>query len=57
MALDSKAAFQLRASEIGIQADAIALLETGGIANFSQFAFCCAYQPGSANEDALFEHL
>ena len=57
MALDSKAAFQLRASEIGISSEHIGLLETGGVASFSQFAFCCAYQPGSGNEDTLFDYL
>ena len=57
MALDSKAAFQLRASEIGISAEHIGLLETGGVASFSQFAFCCAYQPGNGNEDTLFDYL
>ena len=39
MALDSKAAFQLRASEIGIGSDDITRMEDGGIASFSQFAF------------------
>lgn len=57
MALDSKAAFQLRASEIGIGSDDITRMEDGGIASFSQFAFCCSYQPGGSSEEALFDHL
>ena len=57
MALDSKAAFQLRAAEIGIVQDDINRMEGGGIASFSQFAFCCSYQPGGSSEDALFDHL
>ena len=57
MALDSKAAFQLRAEEIGLTTDDIRAMEVGGIASFSQFAFCCSYQPGGSNEEALFEQL
>lgn len=57
MALDSKAAFQLRAEEVGISAADVTRLEAGGIASFSHFAFCCSYQPGGSNEEDLFDHL
>lgn len=57
MALDSEAAFQTRASEIGISTDDLTALKTGGINSYSRYAFCCAYQPGSNSEDALFDHL
>ena len=33
------------------------LLINGGIATFSQFAFCCAYQPGAQSDAPLFDHL
>ena len=32
-------------------------LANGGIATFSQFAFCCAYQPGAQTDGPLFDHL
>lgn len=57
MALDSKAAFRERGLEIGLPVESLDALEAGGIASFSQFAFCCAYQPGSQNDDVLFDHL
>ena len=57
MALDSNAAFKERALEIGVTADEVTALATGGISTFSQFAFCCAYQPGAQSDDALFDHL
>eukprot|EP00435_Cladocopium_sp_Y103_P075161 s737_g54.t1 len=57
MALESEAAFQSRALEIGITSEDLALLKTGGINSYSRYAFCCAYQPGSGNEDVLFTHL
>ena len=52
MALDSKAAFQLRAAEIGIGQDDINRMEEGGIARSH-----CSYQPGGSSEEALFDHL
>eukprot|EP00435_Cladocopium_sp_Y103_P033712 s223_g8.t1 len=57
MALESEAAFQSRALEIGITSEDLTLLKTGGINSYSRYAFCCAYQPGSGNEDVLFAHL
>ena len=57
MALDSKAAFKERALEIGISDTDLTALAAGGIATFSQLAFCCAYQPGAQSDDALFDHL
>eukprot|EP00435_Cladocopium_sp_Y103_P004637 s5022_g1.t1 len=57
MALESEAAFQSRALEIGITSEDLTLLKTGGINSYSRYAFCCAYQPGSGNEDVLFTHL
>lgn len=57
MALDSKAAFRERALEIGITSADLDLLDGGGLGSFSQYAFCCAYQPGAHSDDALFEHL
>ena len=57
MALDSRAAFKERALEVGISATDITALGNGGIATFSQFAFCCAYQPGAQTDGPLFDHL
>ena len=52
MALDSRAAFKERALATDVTA-----LANGGIATFSQFAFCCAYQPGAQTDGPLFDHL
>lgn len=57
MALDSKAAFKERALEIGISEADLNALALGGMSNFSQLAFCCAYQPGAQSDDALFDRL
>ena len=57
MALDSKAAFKERALEVGITNADITALETGGIATYSQFAFCCAYSPGAQSDAPLLDHL
>ena len=57
MALDSRAAFKERALEVGISATDVTALSNGGIATFSQFAFCCAYQPGAQTDGPLFDHL
>ena len=57
MALDSRAAFKERALEVGISATDVTALANGGIATFSQFAFCCAYQPGAQTDGPLFDHL
>lgn len=57
MALDSEAAFQSRALEVGISSADVQALKTGGINSYSRYAFCCAYQPGSGNEDVLFDYL
>eukprot|EP00435_Cladocopium_sp_Y103_P033430 s3789_g8.t1 len=57
MALESEAAFRSRAVEVGISSEDLALLKTGGISSYSRYAFCCAYQPGSRNEDVLCNHL
>ena len=57
MALDSKAAFKERALEVGITNADITALETGGIAIYSQFAFCCAYSPGAQSDAPLLDHL
>ena len=57
MALESEAAFQARALEVGISSADLTALKNGGINSYSRFAFCCAYQPGSGNEDVLFNYL
>lgn len=57
MALDSKAAFKERALEVGITSTDLTALETGGIATYSQFAFCCAYSPGAQSDAPLLDHL
>ena len=57
MALEPEAAFQARALEVGITSADLTALKGGGINSYSRFAFCCAYQPGSGNEDVLFDHL
>jgi len=57
MALDSEAAFQSKALEVGISSADVQALKTGGINSYSRYAFCCAYQPGSGNEDVLFDYL
>ena len=57
MALDSEAAFQSGALEVGISSADVQALKTGGINSYSRYAFCCAYQPGSGNEDVLFDYL
>lgn len=57
MALDSKAAFKERALEIGVSEADLNALPLGGMSNFSQLAFCCAYQPGAQSDDALFDRL
>ena len=57
MALESEATFRSRALEVGISTGDLDLLKMGGIKSYSQYAFCCAYQPGSGNEDVLFDDL
>lgn len=57
MALESEAAFQSRALEVGIAQGEVDALKVGGINSYSRYAFCCAYQPGSGNEDVLFDYL
>ena len=57
MALDSWAAFKERALEVGISSAEVTALANGGISTFSQFAFCCAYQPGAHSDGPLFDHL
>ena len=57
MALDSEAAFQARALEVGISSADLNALKDGAINSYSRFAFCCAYQPGSGNKDVLFSYL
>ena len=57
MALESEAAFQARALEVGISSADLTALKNGGTNSYSRFAFCCAYQPGSGNEDVLFNYL
>ena len=43
--------------EVGISEAEVTALANGGIATFSQFAFCCAYQPGAQSDAPLFDHL
>ena len=57
MALESEAAFRARALQVGISSDDLDQLKAGGISSFSRYAFCSAFQPGSGNEDVLFNHL
>ena len=57
MALESEAAFQSRALEVGISSADLTTLKTGGINSYSRYAFCCAYQLGNGNEDVLFDYL
>ena len=57
MALDSRAACKERSLEVGISEAEVTALANGGIATFSQFAFCCAYQPRAQSDAPLFDHL
>lgn len=57
MALDSRVAFKERALELGIDNDDLTALAAGGIGSFSEYAFCCAHQPGAQSDDLLFNHL
>ena len=57
MALDSKAAFQTRALEVGISQTDVDALAVGGVETYSQYAFCTSYQPGGASDSILFDHL
>ena len=43
--------------ELGISTAEVTVLANGGIATFSQCAFCCAYQPGAQSDGPLFDHL
>jgi hypothetical protein len=57
MALDSKAAFQQRASQIEIPTQEIDALELAGIDTFAKYAFCSEYQPGGPDEKPLVTFL
>ena len=57
MALDSKVAFHNRAREFGVSEADLTALDAVGVSTYSQYAFCCAYQPGGQNDGALFEFL
>eukprot|EP00435_Cladocopium_sp_Y103_P055383 s1537_g18.t1 len=57
MALDSKAAFHQRASQMGIAIEEIDAFELAGIDTFAKFAFCSQYQPGSTDEQPLVRFI
>ena len=57
MALESRATFEQRAKDINIAQGDLDRLVRGGISAYAEFAFCCAYTPGSADEKPLFDHF
>ena len=57
MALESRATFAQRAKDINIAQEDLDRLVRGGTATYAEFAFCCAYTPGSSDEKPLFDHL
>ena len=57
MALDSKVAFQNRATELGIDQGEIDALDTAGINSYATYAYCSTYQPGQNDDTALTDFL
>ena len=55
--LDSHAAFQSRALELGMSKDVLDLLTKGGIKSFGDLAFASPYQVGQADESPLISAL
>ena len=55
--LDSEAAFQARAKELGLKDDVIQKLKEGNISSFGNLAFASPYQIGQADEAPLVEAL
>eukprot|EP00439_Symbiodinium_sp_Y106_P004351 s10851_g1.t1 len=55
--LDSEAAFQARAKELGLKDDVIQKLKEGNISSFGNLAFASPYQIGQADEGPLVEAL
>ena len=51
--LDSHAAFQSRALELGMSKDVLDLLTKGGVKSFGDLAFASPYQVGQADESPL----
>ena len=52
-AIESTAAFQARALAIGLSDVTVQALVAKDLATFGKFAFCCAYTPGSNDEQPL----
>ena len=57
MAIDSKVAFQNRALELNISQANIDALTTAGISSYATLAYCCAFQPGQADDTPLTDFL
>ncbi len=57
MALDSKASFQARAKQIGLDDAQVTALERSGITTFAGFAYATTYQPGQADDAPLLTFL
>lgn len=56
-ALDSKASFQKRALEIGLDQAFIEALEAGGVSSYGSLAFVSSYTPGQQDDSPLFISL
>jgi len=55
--LDSEAAFQARAKELGLKAEVLQKLKDGNIKTFGSLAFASPYQVGQPDESPLIEAL
>lgn len=54
---ESKAVFEARALEIGVEKDDLEKLAEKGVATFGQYAFICPFAPGSTDEKLLIDAL
>ena len=57
MSLDPKASFKLRAQEVGITDAQLTALEGRGVSTYADFAYCCTYQPGQADDTPLLQFI
>jgi len=57
MALDSKVAFQSRPVELGISQVNVDALEAKGITSYATYAYCCTFQQGQVDDNALKDFL
>ena len=56
-ALDSRAVFQARARSFGLEDEDITALSANGWDTLGNFAFSCAYVPGSPDESAFLDKV